>query len=548
MTGGEKLKEQTEENIFTLQYQILNQIGKGGDGTVYLVRHIATGQLRAAKEFRQSAGDSRFRELQALRQLHHPSLPQVFDILESEQTGWLIMEYVVGRSLTRFREESSDPQQFFSLMEQLAEVLLYLHSQKTPVLHLDLKPANILITSNGRLVLIDFGASVPQVQGKWINPCMGTPGFSAPEQKNPEDTIDERTDLYAYGAVMYWYLFGYVFCAEKHRPMFFSWKRAAFRICEKCLREKREERYADSRSLLQSVRRAGRRYRRRRQYRKAAGAAFLLISVLCFSGFMLLEEQRETRWKEAVSAEQQYEQQLLISEDLGLEQAAVCYETAAQLCPERFDWCMHLIERISEDYCFSLEEESILKEMLYSVSEERQQMYAELIQEDPGVYGIFSYKTAIAYWYFYEASGGKRAAAAWFTHAVDSRQQDAAWYEAALLYEKISTYYEKIDRKNENGEQELEYGSYWNDLLNLWCLEYFETERAVIQEQVAQELLSGILLRSNDLLESQIAYEQVESVLRELQQFGKRQEYGEDFLQQCERAAMAAKRVYTENE
>lgn len=525
-----------------MNYQILSQIGKGGDGTVYLVRHNATGQLRAAKEFCQEAGGSRFRELQALRQLHHPSLPQVFDILETEQNCWLVMEYIAGKNLTQFREENTEPEPFFSLMEQLAEVLVYLHSQKPPVLHLDLKPANLLITPNGRLVVIDFGASVPQIQGKWSNPCMGTPGFSAPEQKNPAEEIDERTDLYAYGAVMHWYLFGQIPDKKRNGRVYFSWKRAAFRISRKCMKERREERYADSRSLLRALRRAGKQYQRRKQWRKAAASMMILVLLLWFSVYALVEEQK----KETISAVQQYEQQLLISEELGLEQAAGCYETAAKLCPDRPDWCLHLIERISGDYSFSLEEERMLKGILYSVSEETQKMYAELIQEDSEIYGMFSYKTAIAYWYFYEASGGKRAAAGWFAHAVDSGQQEADWYAAAVLYEKIGRYYEKIDRKNENGEQELEYGSYWNDLWTLWSLEYFETEMAVIQKQVAQELLSGILLRSGDLLEAQITYEQVKSALQELQLFGSRQTEMEDFLLQCEQAAKAAERVYME--
>ena len=69
---------------------------------------------------------------------------------------------------------------------------------------------------------------------------------------------------------------------------------------------------------------------------------------------------------------------------------------------------------------------------------------------------------------------------------------------------------------------------------------------AVIQKQVAQELLSGILLRSGDLLEAQITYEQVKSALQELQLFGSRQTEMEDFLLQCEQAAKAAERVYME--
>lgn len=98
--------------------------------------------------------------------------------------------------------------EFFSIAGQLSEVLGYLHGRRMPILHLDIKPTNLLLKRNGRLVLIDFGAALQGQPGIRPEQCCGTPGFAAPEQYQKGSYLDARTDVYGAGAVLYYLLSG----------------------------------------------------------------------------------------------------------------------------------------------------------------------------------------------------------------------------------------------------------------------------------------------------------------------------------------------------
>ena len=94
------MKDQSSrERFMDGNYQKIRRLGKGGDGTVYLVRYLPTEQLRAAKQLKENGG-RRVHELKMMKRLHHPSLPQIIDVLEcGGQTG-LVMEYIRGRTLS----------------------------------------------------------------------------------------------------------------------------------------------------------------------------------------------------------------------------------------------------------------------------------------------------------------------------------------------------------------------------------------------------------------------------------------------------------------
>ncbi|MCC8067193.1 MAG: protein kinase [Clostridiales bacterium] len=140
-------------------YQIIRCLGSGGEGTVYLVCHLITEQLRAAKVLK-NIGEGRKHELNMMKHLKHTSLPGVIDVLEEDGIIWLIMEYIHGQRLDYAVAKGMTETQVWSIARQLSEVLLYLHTRKVPVYHLDIKPSNILVRQDGSIVLIDFGASI----------------------------------------------------------------------------------------------------------------------------------------------------------------------------------------------------------------------------------------------------------------------------------------------------------------------------------------------------------------------------------------------------
>ena len=140
------------------RYCILDPVGKGGGGKVYLARDLELGVLWAVKEI-PASGKS---EVRMLLKLSHPSLPKMVDYVEDNRKCYLVMEYVRGKSLGEYLRNGKH----FSINEivkygmEISEVFSYFHGQKPPVYYGDLKPDNLMLGENGRLYLIDLGGAV----------------------------------------------------------------------------------------------------------------------------------------------------------------------------------------------------------------------------------------------------------------------------------------------------------------------------------------------------------------------------------------------------
>jgi serine/threonine protein kinase len=200
------------------RYLISKLLGQGGMGAVYLVMDTRLGNKQCAlKEMSDSAiqdPGERQKAIQAFRQeaqmlscLSHPGLPRVTDFFSRDDKHFLVMDFIEGRSLSDLLEERQSPFPESRVLDwgnQLSEVLHYLHSQTPPIVYRDLKPDNIIASTNKeRLRLIDFGAArtfKPQ-QGKDTT-AIGTPGYAPPEQYGMGQT-DARSDVYALGATLH---------------------------------------------------------------------------------------------------------------------------------------------------------------------------------------------------------------------------------------------------------------------------------------------------------------------------------------------------------
>ena len=252
---------------------------------------------------------------------------------------------------------------------------------------------------------------------------------------------------------------------------------------------------------------------------------------------------------------------------MGFEQAVVCYKEAAELFPEYTDWVFHLLERITDDYSFTLEEEQSLKELLYrpagktvnqegrtqqpeqsTALETEQNIVLELLRQQEKFYGEFAYELGIAYWYYYEETGGKRAAFQWFSQAVEAgRQQEqngesvGHWLELARIHAKIGTYYEKLGKVDANGIQRASMVIYWEDLEKLWGLEE-GADSLIIQKQLAEELLSCMILHGYELSEQGKDPKEFQEILRQVEVFA---EKNPQLLleEQCEAAGAAIQRI-----
>jgi len=202
------------------KYKILNKIGQGGMSVVYLAMNEKANKQWAIKEMRKEKNknyeimkQSLITETNLLKELKHPYLPSIADIIESDDTIIIVMDYVEGRPLSDILTEEGtiEEDKVADYAIQLCDVLDYLHSQKPPIRYRDLKPANIMLRPDGKITLIDFGtARKYNYDSVSDTTCLGTIGYAAPEQFAGETLrqTDARTDIYNLGATMYHLLTG----------------------------------------------------------------------------------------------------------------------------------------------------------------------------------------------------------------------------------------------------------------------------------------------------------------------------------------------------
>lgn len=193
-------------------------------GSIYLADDIRLdGRLCALKEVEhdrtlpadmlKQAREQFLREATVLARLDHPNLPKVSDYFSIGGRDYLVMDFIPGKDLRTLMMEARQRNAFLPEREvlawanQLAEALIYLHSQNPPIVHRDIKPSNLKLTPNGLLKLVDFGLvkilasdemTITILQGR------GTALYTPLEQYGGDaGHTDARSDIYSFGATLY---------------------------------------------------------------------------------------------------------------------------------------------------------------------------------------------------------------------------------------------------------------------------------------------------------------------------------------------------------
>ncbi len=198
------------------RYRVLMQISAGGMSAVYLAE-TPEKTLRIIKESvlpatlsdstSKKAKELFTREAVILTKLKHPQIASVFDCFSEDGRDYLILDFIPGQSITQLIRQAGpqSEERVLDFARQIADILMYLHSQIPPVIHRDITPDNIVIREDGKIALIDFGAA-NEYLGAATGTMVGKQSYIAPEQFRGKATI--ASDLYAVGGSMFYMLTG----------------------------------------------------------------------------------------------------------------------------------------------------------------------------------------------------------------------------------------------------------------------------------------------------------------------------------------------------
>jgi eukaryotic-like serine/threonine-protein kinase len=194
-------------------YRVLNLIGHGGFGAVYEAEVLGRVKMRVAlKETIAPEDIANFqKEFAVLKDMKHDNLTLYYDTFAAEGRGYLVMEYVPGQNLYDLIKRQHGPvleRLVFNYGIQISDVLEYLHGQVPPILHRDIKPQNIRLTTEGLIKLVDFGLLKQGLDSERAVARGGSVPYAPPEQWI--GGTDERSDIYSLGATLYHLLTGHI--------------------------------------------------------------------------------------------------------------------------------------------------------------------------------------------------------------------------------------------------------------------------------------------------------------------------------------------------
>lgn len=455
------------------KYEILSVIGRGSTSTVYLAMHQRLRQKWAIKEVNKEYCENYgmicrqlIAEANILKELDHPGLPKIVDIIEQDNTIWLVMEFIEGITLKKLLEEKDvvEEKQAVEWGMQICKIFSYLHSRVPPIIYRDLKPENLIIKRDGRLMLIDFGTAREYCYGSYAGDtsCLGTRGYAAPEQYGGMGQTDARTDIYCFGVMLYYLLTGH----NPERPPFKMYPTNYWEdkvssdmkeIILTCTQWEAADRYQSCEEIYEAFTSINDRHRFHEKKEKEKIKIFLVIMTAMFicglsflsSGYVLRYYEREAAIAYMVKAQKSVEEK----------EAENAYRRALELAPGEVKVYDSLLEYFVRPNDFSTEDATILTNLL--MTETKGESVLHLFKKkNTKEYGEFCYSVGIGYFYDMGGFTGKRLAKSWFcdTEQIKSKKFDKEKRKRAGLYADICGYYSHLLKNggDKSGERKTE--------------------------------------------------------------------------------------------
>lgn len=356
-------------------YEIIEEIGAGGGGTIYKAYHKRLQKYVVLKKIHSNVKNAiNIRmETDILKNLHHYYLPQVFDFLEVDNDIYTVMDFIPGKSFEQLIKEEYKftKEQILKYTRQLCEAMAYLHGQNPPIIHGDIKPANIMLTPDDNICLIDFNISGFLLEKNMVT--IGySKGYAAPEQyravmnlkkslqeektelldkgnshesvmiDNSAACIDLRADIYSIGATIYHIATGSRIDELNSNEKFAEENLADYSngfitIIEKALKLDPNDRFKDAIEMLQAINNI---HKYDRQYRtlvikQEIGVAFILLFIgvsvaVCAMGRQKMKQEKQETYNEMIS-------DLMEMEDVTDEEYEKLFVKACNYMPEKLD-------------------------------------------------------------------------------------------------------------------------------------------------------------------------------------------------------------------
>lgn len=517
-------------SIIDGKYKILDKIGQGGMSVVYLARNERTNKSWAVKEVRKD-GVKDFEvvkqglvaETEILKKLDHPHLPQIIDILDSDDSFIIIMDYVEGNSLKDLLNSNGAQSQedVVEWGKQLCDVLGYLHSRTPAIIYRDMKPSNVMLKPDGNVTLIDFGTAREfKATSVEDTTCLGTQGYAAPEQYGGQGQTDARTDIYCLGATLYHLVTG-------HNPSKYPYEMYPIRqwnpqlssgleqIILKCTQRNPNDRYQSCAELMYALENYDKldieyvaaQNKKFRTFMTTAvlTGVFAIGALGCkFMENKTMEDNYATYYAEAEAA---------VDTDTKIEN----YTNAINLNPEKAEAYIGILENvILEDGYMTSDEDKTLHKILYSSSEGRSRQNIEHLKMNDEEYGEVAYQLGIAYFYYYESSGDKAASATWFKDVLESEIEDEKQLKKAELLGRIAEYYNDLKKENKDGDSAVSYEEYWEDLDDLTKGNIVEEDNAVTALRMYNEVINQITTNTKKFKEAGITRAQIDEKIGDI--------------------------------
>lgn len=467
------------------KYKILNKVGQGGMSVVYLAMNEKANKQWAVKEVRKD-GIKDFElvkqglvaETDILKKLNHPHLPSIIDVIDTEDSFIIIMDYIQGNSLNKALDEyGAQPQEYvINWAKQLCDVLGYLHSRTPAIIYRDMKPANIMLKPDGNVTLIDFGTAREFKEKNLADTtCLGTVGYAAPEQFGGMGQADARTDIYCLGATLYHLVTGMNPCEPPYeikpiREINPALSSGLERILLKCTQRDPNDRYQSAAELMYALEHYEEiddiyRKKQKKKFGLFLTTALLTIVFALTSvwGFISAENKKS----------ENYDNILKTIETVAEEKRVESYYKAITTDPSRteaylgIDGGKGLVEYLITDGELTSTEHSVLAKLKGGIEQVDSRGYsttidvlARLQEANPEGYQKVCYEIGEAYLFYYTVGVEKdkyATAATWFQYAGDA-------YPVAGMYCDISECLANI-AKFTKAEQ---YANLYEEYQTLW--------------------------------------------------------------------------------